>query len=68
MEPLSTINQWTFTQKIFFRFFFIYFVLYCFPFPLVSFQLTQPLIYPFTEFVEWLVPKVGRLFFNVSLE
>ncbi|HEU5164748.1 MAG TPA: hypothetical protein VFU29_04370 [Chitinophagaceae bacterium] len=69
MEPLTTTaNKWTFTQKIFFRFFFVYFVLYCFPFPIVSFQLTQPLIYPFTEFVEWLVPKVGRLFFNVSLE
>ena len=65
MEPLiTTTNKWTFTQKIFFRFFFVYFVLYCFPFPIVSFQLTQPVTYPFMTFMEWLVPKVGQLFFN----
>lgn len=69
MEPITTVSQkWTFTQKIFFRFFFVYFVLYCFPFPIVSFELTQPLIYPFTEFMEWLVPRVGWLFFDVTIE
>ena len=29
MEPLDTAaNKWTFTQKILFRFFFVYFLLY----------------------------------------
>ena len=60
----TSTNQWTFTQKIFFRFFFVYFVFYCFPFPIVSFEFTQPVTYPFMEFMEWLVPKVGKLFFN----
>ena len=64
----TTTSKWTFTQKIFFRFFFVYFVLYCFPFPIVSFHLTQPLIYPFTEFVEWLVPIVSKFFFNIRIE
>src|SRR6187399_2272451 len=66
--PLAAGSSWTFPQKILFRFFFVYFILYCFPFPIVSFQSTQPITYPYMTFMEWIVPKVGRLFFNWEIE
>jgi hypothetical protein len=65
---LQSSKQWTLPQKILFRFFFVYFVLYCFPFPVVSFQFTQPITYPYMTFMEWLAPKVGMLFFNWKIE
>ena len=69
MEQLTAVaNKWTLTEKMLFRFFFVYFVLYCFPFPVITFQFTQPLTYPFMGFMEWLVPKVGILFFNWEIE
>src|SRR5688572_3019168 len=66
--PLVSASTWTLPQKILFRFFFAYFILYCFPFPVVSFQFTQPLSYPYMTFMEWLVPRVGMLFFNWEIE
>jgi len=69
MQPIPVAGSaWTFTQKILFRFFFVYFVLYCFPFPVVSFQFTQPITYPYMTSMEWLAPKVGMLFFNWEIE
>ena len=68
MEPLTiTTDQWTFTQKIFFRFFFAYFILYCFPFPLDAFEFTQPITKPFYDLLEWLIIQSGRLFFGIQV-
>ena len=61
-------SRWTTVQKILFRFLFVYFVLFCFPFPVVSFQLTQPITYPYMAFMLKLVPKVGMLFFDMKIE
>jgi len=61
-------QRWTTLQKILFRFFFVYFVLFCFPFPVVSFQLTQPITYPYMTFMTSLVPKVGMLLFDMKIE
>jgi hypothetical protein len=45
LQSVELISQeWTTLHEILFRFF--SFVLYCFLFPVVSFQFTQPLTYP----------------------
>jgi len=45
-----------------FRFCFLYFVIYCFPFPLDAFEFTKPLAQPFYNFLDWLVPIVANKF------
>ena len=68
MEPLTTTaNKWTFTQKIFFRFFFVYFVLYCFPFPLNIIDWTFPLTRPVYLFEGWWVELSGKYLFNTPV-
>ena len=69
MQPiLAAGSAWTLPQRILFRFFFIYFVLFCFPFPLVSFELTQPITYPYMMSMVKLVPKVGMVLFDMKIE
>ena len=68
MEPLTTVtNKWTFTQKIFFRFFFIYFVLYVFPFPLNIIEWTLPLTRPLYFFESSLVEFSGKYLFHIPV-
>ena len=60
MEQLtSAATKWTFTQKVFFRFFFVYFILYCFPFPLDAIEFTQPITKPFYDLLEWFILKTS---------
>ena len=67
MEPLTiATTKWTFTQKIIFRFFFVYFVLYCFPFPLDAFEFTMSVAAPFYHFLDWLIPLMGKYVFNIN--
>jgi uncharacterized membrane protein YphA (DoxX/SURF4 family) len=67
MQPIAVADSsWTLTQKIFFRFFFAYFVLYCFPFPFDAFEFTQPITKPFYDLLEWSILKTGRLFFGIE--
>ena len=67
MELLATTNKWTFTQKIFFRFFFVYFVLYCFPFPLNMIEWTYPLTKPIYQFQNWWVELSGKYLFHIPV-
>jgi hypothetical protein len=61
-------QRWTTLQKIVFRFFFVYFVLYCFPFPLNMIQWIDPLIRPFYHFQDWWVTLVGQIVFNLPVK
>ena len=67
MEPLTTTTtQWTFIQKIFFRFFFAYFFVVCFPFPLDEFDFLRPVVNPFYDLRNWAISGVGnRILFNL---
>lgn len=67
MEPLNATNQWTFTQKIFFRLFFVYFVLYCFPFPLNIIDWMFPLTRPVYLFEGWWVELSGKYLFDIPV-
>ena len=69
MESLTAAtNKWTFTQKIFFRFFFVYFVLYCFPFPFGGFGFTSYEGEPIAHFIDWLSDLTGQYFFGITME
>jgi len=68
MEPLTTAtNQWTLPQKIFFRFFFVYFVLYCFPFPLNIIDWTYSWTRPVYLFENWWVELSGKNLFHIPV-
>ena len=67
MELLATTAyKWTFTQKIFFRFLFTYFVLFFFPFPFDSFEFSRPVAIPFHDFKSWLISIVGKYLFAIK--
>jgi len=65
--PLAAGPVWTLPQKILFRFLFVYFILYCFPFPLDAFEFTQPVTKPFYDLLEFSILKTGRLFFGIEV-
>ena len=66
MEFLSaTTGQWSPVKKILFRFFFVYFFLYCFPFPVDSFEFTKPVAQPVYNFWDWLVLGVSYKWFHI---
>ena len=63
----TTANtNWAITQKIIFRFLFVYFLLYCFPFPIDSFELLDPVAKPYYNFLDWLVIGVGKNWFHLN--
>jgi len=64
MEPLTTTtNQWTFIQKFLFRFFFVYLLLICFPFPLNAFDFTRPIFKPYQDMRNWGYSQMGHPFY-----
>src|SRR5215831_17310004 len=57
MDQLDNKNTvWQPSKKILFRFFFSYFFLYCFPFPIDGFDLLTPVAHPYYSVVDWLIP------------
>ena len=64
MEQLtSAANKWTLPHKIFFRFFFVYFLLICFPFPLNAFDFTRPIYNPYQNMRNWGYSQMGHPFY-----
>ena len=61
-------QQWTTLQKILFRFFCTYFLLYCFPFPLDTIEWLHPLLKPIFSFQDWWVSLVGKQVFNIQVK
>src|SRR6185436_15807861 len=62
MQALTSNSSWHPAKRVLFRFCFLYFVIYCFPFPLDAFEFTKPLEQPFYAFLDWLIPIVANIF------
>jgi hypothetical protein len=65
MGLLTTTSSWHPVKKFLLRFFFVYFFLYCFPFPLDAFEFTKPVAQPFYNFLDWLVPYITQKWFHL---
>ena len=64
MDAPTTV--WPLYKRFIFRFLFLYFVLYCFPFPLDAFQFLDPVASPYYSFIDWLIPLVGKKWFHLT--
>ena len=65
IDSIATETDWGFGKKCLFRFLFVYFSLYCFPFPLDAFQFLDPVAKPYYNFLDWLIPSVGEKWFHL---
>jgi len=66
MDSLSVTNiSWHPAKKFLFRFFFTYFLIYCFPFPIDAFEFTKPVVQPFYKFLDWLIPYIADKWFHL---
>lgn len=67
MDAASIVSiEWNFSRKFLFRFLFIYFLLYCFPFPLDGFDFLAPVAKPYYDFIDWLIPLAGDKLFRIQ--
>lgn len=67
MESVITSNNWSLIRKAGFRFFFIYFLLYCFPFPLDAIYLAKPLTQRYFDMLDFLVKTIGTNLLHVPV-
>jgi hypothetical protein len=66
MDSRSTADiKWNLAEKSLFRFLFVYFFLYCFPFPLDGFDFLAPVAKPYYSFIDWLIPIAGEKLFHL---
>lgn len=65
MEP-GTNTIWNPAKKILFRFLFSYFFLYCFPFPIDSFDFLRPVAQPYYNLVDRLIPVISQNWFHLK--
>lgn len=63
---LPAINNWNFTQKLFFRFFAAYFFIFIFPFPIGYLPFTDTLSTWLNDFWDAVVPWAGKYILHVS--
>jgi hypothetical protein len=56
-----------FLQRFLFRFMVVYMVLYCFPFPLDSFDFTAPIAHPYYAALDYLMIQAGKWIFHVHV-
>lgn len=63
---LPAINNWSFAQKLFFRFFAAYFFIFIFPFPIGYLPLTDTLNTWLNGFWDVLVPWAGKYILHVG--
>jgi uncharacterized membrane protein YphA (DoxX/SURF4 family) len=66
MDAISSVTNWSFAQKNLFRFLFIYFSLYCFPFPLDAFEFLEKVAQPYYNFLDWLIPLIAKNWFHLN--
>src|SRR4029078_3430912 len=64
--PRMASTVWPPHKRLIFRFLFLYFVLYCFPFPLDAFEFLEPVARPYFNLIDWLIPLVGKKWFNLT--
>jgi hypothetical protein len=66
MNSPDTNAVWHPARKLTFRFFFAYFFLYCFPFPFDSFDFTTPVALPYYNFLDSVIPAIGKKWFHIT--
>ena len=64
--PPTNSTAWNPSKKFLFRFLFLYFFLYCFPFPLDAFDFLAPVAKPYYNFIDWLIPIIGKKYFHLT--
>jgi hypothetical protein len=64
-KPISAIV--TFLQRFVFRFVFVYLVFYSFPFPVDSFQFTEPIAHPYYAALDYLMMQAGKFIFHIPV-
>lgn len=67
-QEISSPAIWRFSEKLLFRFFFCYFLLYILPFPFSRIPFLFPLTQSLQHLYEWLVPLVGQQVFDITRE
>src|SRR5947207_1185162 len=66
MDSLTATNtSWHAAKKFLFRFCLAYFFIYCFPFPFDAFEFAKPVVQPFYNFLDSLVPYVAEKWFSL---
>jgi len=60
-----TGTSWYPLKRILFRFCFVYFLIYCFPFPFDAFDFTKPVVRPFYNFLDKFVPYIAGKWFHL---
>jgi len=67
MEPPGiTAIVWPSYKRFIFRFVFLYFVLYCFPFPLDAFDFLAKVASPYYNLLDRLIPMAGKKLFHLT--
>jgi uncharacterized membrane protein YphA (DoxX/SURF4 family) len=64
--PGNAATVWPPHKRLIFRFVFLYFVLYCFPFPLDAFQFLDPVASPYYNLLDRLILLVGKKWFHLT--
>jgi len=64
--PGIASTVWPPHKRLIFRFVFLYFVLYCFPFPLDAFEFLDPVASPYYNLIDRLIPLVGKKWFHLT--
>lgn len=67
MNSQTTVYHWPLFKKIVFRFFFLYFLIYCFPFPLDGFEFTKPIVQPYYDFLDFSMQKISYYLLHVPV-
>lgn len=66
--PAAEVREWGALKKILFRFSFLYFVLYCFPFPLNVIPKAEVVVKPYQWLVDHAVATVAWMAFKIDAE
>ena len=64
--PGIASTVWPPYKRLIFRFLLLYFVLYCFPFPLDAFGFLDPVASPYFNLIDRLIPLVGKKWFHLT--
>ena len=65
--PVTKTDNWRFTRKLLTRFFFIYFILYIFPFPLELFSDDNFIVNSYRQLWDKLVPFTGKHLLDINV-
>ena len=68
MDSAASTNSWSIIQRVAFRFFFLYFLFYCFPFPFDAIDLTKSAVQPYFNVLDFIVKGIGTHLLHVPVQ